>query len=135
MDVNHSEDSKSNCQNTSDVNHSEDSKFKPNENSDKLNYEKIVNNKLFCTVYIIWSFLYVGWSAYEFCQAYKNLKKIKENIKDYEKKLKKKKFNERKDKIGIFPNGFKESLKIIKEVLIGISNDYNDLEELIKEIN
>ena len=51
------------------------------------------------------------------------------------KNWKKKKFNERKDKIGIFPNGFKESLKIIKEVLIGISNDYNDLEELIKEIN
>ena len=116
MDVNHSEDSKSNCQNTSDVNHSEDSKFKPNENSDKLNYEKIVNNKLFCTVYIILSFLYVGWSAYEFCQAYKNLKKIKENIKDYETKLKKKKkFNEHKDKIGIFQIISKNHLKLLKK--------------------
>jgi len=111
------------------------------ENSDNFNLEELAekafNSNLFCFAYVALSFLHLGWSAYEFYQSYKDLKQINEKIKVYNEKLEKikKRFNEHKDKIGILPNDSKESLKIIEKVLIEISEDYNELKDLINEIH
>ena len=99
--------------------------------------QNLFDNNFFCSVHIILSFLNLGWSIYGFCQAYKDLKLVKQNIEKFKNKLDKIKsdFNEHKEKIGILPDDFKESLEKIKEVFILIYGDFNELENLIKEIH
>lgn len=108
---------------------------------DKVNLneqlQNLFDNNLFCSVHIILSFLNLGWSVYEFCKAYKDLKQVKQNVKILENDLKiiKSNFNKHKEKIGILPDDFKESLEKIKEVYSLICQDYNQLEVLIKKIH
>jgi hypothetical protein len=110
------------------------------ENSDNFNLEekakKILENGAFCTIYVAASFLCLGWSVYGFCKTYKDLKKIEEDLEKYEKSLKKieKNFKDHKIQIGILPDDPKEAIEIIKGIYNKICKDYNDLEDLIKEI-
>ena len=82
------------------------------------------------------SFLHLGWSVIEFYKAYKELAKIKDDIKEYKNELEtiKKNFNDHKEKLGFLPDDFKESLELIKEVFTLICQDYQNLENLIKKI-
>ena len=110
------------------------------ENSDNFNLEenskKILENGAFCTIYVAASFLCLGWSVYGFCKTYKDLKKIEEDLEKYEKSLKKieKNFKDHKIQIGILPDDPEEAIEIIKGIYNKICKDYNDLEDLIKEI-
>ena len=82
------------------------------------------------------SFLNLGWSVYDYIQASKALKKIKNDIKGYKKELKEinNKFNEHKQELGILPDDSKESIKLIKEIFTLIRQDYQQLDNLIKKI-
>lgn len=98
------------------------------------------NTELGLYIYSALSFIHLGLSVWEFHNAYKDLTQIKKNITDekgYENTLKKiqKNFNEHKEKIGILPDDFKESLKIIKETFKEICEDYIELNKLIESIN
>ena len=119
-----------------------DDLFQNSENSNQESIlKKLLNNQDFqLYAYTASSFILLGWSVYEFYNASKDLNEIKERIKGkngYEEKLKKikERFKKNKEKIGILPDDFRESLKIISEVFKEIRQDYNELEDLINNIN
>jgi len=121
----------------------ENDNFEQNSNDSDL--EELIkkfldNTDLGLYIYSSLSFIHLGLSVYEFINAYKDLKEIKKNIKGqdgYKTSLNKIKanFNLHKEKIGILPDDFKESLRIIKEVFMEIMNDYNELQNIINKIN
>lgn len=141
---------KSSIKNSNDDNHVKDfhKKSDHNEIDDSQNQTKIQNwiekartlfeNKYFSLLHVCASLLLLGCSIYEFNEAKKDLKKIKDDIKEeiYDNKLKEieHNFNLHKNEIGILPEGFKESIEKIKDVLNKIKEDYIELEKLIKTI-
>lgn len=102
----------------------------------KETIKEFFENNFVVFLYTAVSFLNLGWSVYQYIQASKELKKIKNDIKGYKKELKKinENFNEHKEKLGILPDDFKESIKLIKEIFTLISQDYQQLDNLIKKI-
>ena len=106
------------------------------------------NPNLGLYIYSALSFIHLGWSVWEFKNAYQDLTQIKKNIVGYDQTLKEiekqydqtlkeieKQFNEHKEKIGILPDNFIEALKIISEVFKEIGKDYKELQDLINKIN
>ena len=95
------------------------------------------NPNLQLYIYSALSFIHLGWSVWEFKNAYQDLTQIKKNIVEYDQTLKEieKQFNEHKEKIGILPDNFIEALKIISEVFKEIGKDYSELQDLINKIN
>ena len=120
-----------------DENYGDDVQKNSLEKADLESLKNIFDNNLFFSAYIISSFLLLGWSIYDFYQAYNDLITVKQNIPIFEEDLKKIKsdFKQHKEKIGILPDDFKESLENIKEVFELICQDYDKLEDLINKIN